>query len=185
MSGHNKPSSAISRSSSRSSSGRKPQKGTKNKKYSSDSDSDVSAGSFLSSSQSYSPSFSSDSDTKLSSSRKSSLRRSNTSLHNNKKSPKEEHKIRNGSDKISNKFSLSSSSSTESLRSVKSQQLSKANSLVNLEAEYEPIATNLPFNVYQALFSIKTSNLNIYTLKKEFQVNISLLSSFENIKPRY
>lgn len=66
--------------------------------------------------------------------------------------------------------SRSRSSSRDFSSSESLTNLSKANSLKNLEAEYEPIASNLNFNIYQALFSIKSSNLRIYTLTKEYQV---------------
>lgn len=82
-------------------------------------------------------------------------------------------------DKRSLSRSSSVHSSDSSLESV--QNLSRANSLKNLEAEYEPIASNLPFNVYQTLFSIKSSNLKIYTLIKEFQVEWMLTKKYMRI----
>ena len=39
-----------------------------------------------------------------------------------------------------------------------------------LEEEYSPIGTNLPYNVYQTLFSIKDSMVNIYNLEFNFKV---------------
>jgi hypothetical protein len=70
-----------------------------------------------------------------------------------------------------------SRSSSRDFSSSESLNLSKANSLKNLEAEYEPIASNLNFNIYQALFSIKSSNLRIYTLTKEYQVINPIIKS--------
>lgn len=61
------------------------------------------------------------------------------------------------------------SSSQESLASALSGT-SRANSIKILEEEYSPIGTNLPYNVYQTLFSIKDSMINIYNLESNFQV---------------
>jgi hypothetical protein len=51
--------------------------------------------------------------------------------------------------------------------------LSRAQSLRYLEEEYDPptVDTNLPFNIYQTLFSIKTSMVNVYNLKNKHRVN--------------
>jgi hypothetical protein len=55
---------------------------------------------------------------------------------------------------------------------------SRANSLRNLQEEYSPIDSNMPFNLYQTLLSIKESMVKVYTLKKTFQVIKIVFISF-------
>ena len=65
------------------------------------------------------------------------------------------------------------SSNQDSLVSGHTSNLSRAQSLRYLEEEYEPptVDTNLPYNIYQTLFSIKTSMVNVYNLRNKHRVN--------------
>lgn len=145
---------------------KKDSKHKKSKKRSPSSSSSSSSGSSSLFSDSYSDSFS-----------------SSASLSHNDKEDKSKLKngiLRRSSSSLNSRRTTSSLSknddddfsSSSSLNSARTN-LSKAHSLKNLEIEYEPvIASNLSFNVYQALFSIKASNINIYNLKKEYQVTL-------------
>jgi hypothetical protein len=138
----------------------------------------------LSSSSSYTNSFSSSyslseddgESTAAQSKRKSPLggilRRSSSSLSLKNSKTKLKENEKHGDKKKSP--SSSRSGSSESLVSNRSN-LSRAQSLRNLEIEYEPnIGKNLPLNVYQTLFSIKSSNICVYAFKKEYQVSGNL-----------
>ena len=103
---------------------------------------------------------------------------SSDALSHSQKSPKIQHtkdelKLKKLSSSTS---SISSSQYQDSLVSGggNSSNLSRTNSLRYLEEEYEPacVDNNLPFNVYQTLFSIKTSMVNVYKLKKQHEVQI-------------
>jgi hypothetical protein len=72
---------------------------------------------------------------------------------------------------------LSDDGSFLSFDSKASYSSSRANSLKNLQDDYQPVGKDLPFNVYQILLSIKNSMVHVYKLKKIYQVlNKSLIS---------
>lgn len=110
------------------------------------------------------------SDTSTRSSKSSSSSNSYSYSFSSQSSEDEKITFQNNS-KNENALNSPESSSTESLTSSNGK-LSRANSLNKLEQEYEPkITVNLPFNVYQALCSVKESMINIHNLKKKFLEN--------------
>lgn len=121
----------------------------------------------------------------LSSSHSSSSYASRSSILKSEKSHPKLKKSKS-TDSARSRESRSSRASFSSLSDVSSHgsqtKLSRTDSYKNLEAEYQPVSSNLPLNVYQALFSIKNSNLKIYTLTKEFHVKLKSQKT-RNFKP--
>lgn len=117
-------------------------------------------------------SFSSGSDTR--NRKKKNNRSSSSSSASSRKSSRSR---RSRDAPLSSRVRLSSTSigdndddDRDSFISDQSGNLSRANSFKNLEEEYTPLSTNLPFNVYQILLSVKESMIDFYKTKKLFQV---------------
>jgi hypothetical protein len=70
---------------------------------------------------------------------------------------------------------LSDDGSFLSFDSNASYSSSRANSLRNLQDDYQPVGKNLPLNVYQILLSIKNSMVNVYKLRRTYQVNATFI----------